>query len=55
MIFFTEREWEFMMKEDKRVEQKKEANRRYWEKHRDEINRNRRKARAEKRERGIPQ
>ena len=43
-----------MLKEDKRVEQKKEANRRYWEKHRDEINRNRRKARAEKREHASP-
>jgi len=52
LIFFTEREWDFMMKENKRAEQKKEANRRYWEKHRDEINRNRRKARAEKREHG---
>lgn len=45
MIYFTKRELNAMRSEDKRQEQKRQANRRYWQRHREAINQRRRLAR----------
>jgi hypothetical protein len=45
MIFFTRQEMKALRSEDKRQEQKREANRRYWMRHKEAINQRRRLAR----------
>lgn len=45
MIFFTRQEMKALRSEDKRQEQKRQANRRYWMRHKEAINQRRRLAR----------